>query len=256
MSGSGGSFKDHFSGHAADYAVYRPGYPPELYDWLAGTAPSRELAWDCATGTGQAAGELATRFRRVVATDASVAQIRNARRAGNVVYRVEPAERSSLAAGSADLVTVAQAYHWFDHQAFVAECGRVARPGGVLAIWTYALARIGPDVDAVIEGLYEGPIAPYWPAERRLVENGYRDLDFPWREFETPGFAMQLNWTLTRLEGYLRTWSAVQRYIADRGDDPVAGVHDRLAKAWGGDPEKRHCIEWPVTLRAFRLPED
>lgn len=250
----GPGFKDHFSGHAADYAAYRPGHPAALYDWLAEAAPSRRLAWDCATGSGQAAVELATRFERVVATDASAGQIEHAQPSANVDYRVEPAERSSLAAASADLVTVAQAYHWFEHAAFVAEFGRVARPGGVLAIWTYALARVSPDVDAVIESFYTGPIGPYWPPERRLVESGYHTLTFPWPEFDAPSFAISLEWTLAQLEDYLRTWSAVRRYMADRGNDPVAAMHERLAGAWGRDPAEPRTIEWPISLRAFRLP--
>jgi SAM-dependent methyltransferase len=248
-----GGFKDHFSAHAADYAAYRPGYPSALYDWLAQAAPARQLAWDCATGNGQAAVELARRFTRVVASDASAEQLRHAQRADNIEYRVEPAERGSLADRSVDLVTVAQAYHWFDHAAFVAECGRVCAPGGLVAIWCYALARVRPAVDAVVGSLYRGEVGPYWPPERRLVETGYRELTFPWPEVRTPEFAMTLKWSLPQFEGYLRTWSAVRRCIEAGGADPVERLHRRLQEAWSVEPGKPLQVEWPITLRAFRL---
>jgi SAM-dependent methyltransferase len=248
-----GGFKDHFSAHAADYAAYRPGYPGALYDWLAQAAPARWLAWDCATGNGQAAVELARRFTRVFASDASAEQLRHAQRADNIEFRVEPAERASLADRSVDLVTVAQAYHWFDHAAFVAECGRVCAPGGLVAIWCYALARVSPAVDAVVGSLYRGEVGPYWPPERRLVETGYRELTFPWPEVRPPPFSMILTWTLAEFEGYLRTWSAVQRYLAARGADPVAALHPALAAAWSDEAAGPRRVEWPIALRAFRL---
>lgn len=246
-------FKDHFSGHAADYAQYRPGYPADLYDWLAAAAPARRLAWDCATGSGQAAVELASRFERVFASDASAEQVRHARALPNIEYRVEPAEHSSLAERSVDLVTVAQAYHWFDHAAFLAECSRVSRPGAVLAVWTYALAQVDRAVDAVIAAFYEGPIGPYWPPERRLVESGYRELVFPRPDLAAPAFAIHLDWSLPQLEGYLGTWSAVRRYIEATGSDPVAEWHARLQEAWGAEPASARRVEWPIRLRAFRL---
>ncbi|MEJ8566672.1 class I SAM-dependent methyltransferase [Elongatibacter sediminis] len=248
-----GSFKDHFSGHAGDYAVFRPEYPAELFDWLASRAPGRHLAWDVATGNGQAARVLARYFERVVASDASAEQIAQATGPAHVDFRVEPAEGSSLADGSVDLVTVAQACHWFDHAAFVDEVGRVSASGGVAAIWTYELARVNPVFDGQIDTFYRETIGPWWPPERCIVERGYRDLDFPWPELDSPRFVMRHDWTLDRFEGYLRTWSAVRRCQAVTGKDPVAGIHERLLDAWGVESGRSRTVEWPLAVRAFRL---
>jgi SAM-dependent methyltransferase len=247
----GQPFKDHFSGHATAYARYRPTYPAALYDWLAAQVSEPDCAWDVATGNGQAAVELAKRFRRVIATDGSAEQIAQASQAANIEYRVETAEANSLADHSVDLVTVAQAYHWFDHAAFVRELPRVSRPQGVLAIWTYALAEINAEVDRVVRKFYSGPLDAFWPAERRLVEAGYRSLQFPWPELEVPEFLLQQHWSLDDLLGYLRTWSAVQRYQLANKTDPVTEWQAEFATAWG-EPEKL-TINWPLRLRCFRI---
>jgi SAM-dependent methyltransferase len=187
----------------------------------------------------------------VIATDGSAEQVAQATPAANIDYRVETAEANSLADHSADLVTVAQAYHWFDHAAFIPQVQRVTRPGGVLAIWTYALAEINADVDQVVRTFYAGPIDDYWPPERRLVETGYRSLQFPWREIEVPQFELQQNWSLDDLLGYLRTWSAVQRYQAAHKEDPVSEWRADFATAWG-EPAQL-TINWPLRLRCFRI---
>ncbi|MDZ4730990.1 MAG: class I SAM-dependent methyltransferase [Xanthomonadales bacterium] len=244
-------FKDHFSGHAAQYARYRPVYPAALYDWLAEQSPASECAWDAATGNGQAAVELAKRFSRVIATDGSATQIAQAIAAENIQYRVETAEANSLGDHSADLVTVAQAYHWFDHAAFLPQLERVIKPGGLFAIWTYALAEISTELDQVVRDFYAGPIADYWLAERLLVEQGYSSLRFPWPELAVPDFLLQLNWSLDDLLGYLRTWSAVQRCHAATGSDPVAAWQAEFARAWG--EASTRIVTWPMRVRAFRV---
>lgn len=146
------SFKDHFSTRSDDYARYRPRSPAGLFDWLAVRCEARSLAWDVATGSGQAATELASRFERVIATEASAAQLANAEPWPNVEYRCEPAERSTLDTGSAEVITVAQALHWFDHGAFFAEAERVLKPGGLLAVWCYEIFETAPAVDAACAG--------------------------------------------------------------------------------------------------------
>ena len=180
------SFKDHFSAHASAYARYRPRYPEALFAYLASLCPAHDLAWDCATGNGQAARSLTEHFARVVATDASADQLAHAAPHEQITYHVAPAAQSPLASHSADLVTVAQALHWLDLDAFYAEVRRVLKPGGVLAVWTYGLLRINPAVDAVIQRLYTDIVGAYWPPERRHVEDGYRALAFPFDAIEPP----------------------------------------------------------------------
>jgi len=208
------------------------------------------LAWDCATGSGQAALGLARYFPRVVATDASAAQIAHATPHPRVEYRVAPAEASGLPGGSVDLITVAQALHWFDIGAFYAEARRVLAPGGVLAVWTYGNCVFDdPLVERAVHRYSHDTVGPYWPAERRLVDDRYQTVPFPFRELASPPFVLERAWTLAELAGYLRSWSATARYVAAHGRDPVADVEAELSAAWG-DREIRRLVRWPLTVRA------
>lgn len=247
------AFKDHFSAQSVSYARFRPRYPAALFDWLADVSPSRDLAWDVAAGSGQASVELAARFAQVVATEASAEQLAHAEARPNLTYRHERAERSSLGEASADLVTVAQALHWFDHPAFFAEAARVLKPGGVLAVWCYEVFEATPAIDAVVSRFYHDVVGPYWPPERRWIETGYADLVLPLPRVEAPAFEMALSWTLDELVGYLGTWSAAQRYRADRGSDPIPAVRAELAAAWG-DPATERRVRWPLKVHACRKP--
>lgn len=240
-----GGFQDHFSGHADDYARFRPTYPSALFDWLADRAPGRSLAWDAACGNGQASRELAQRFERVVASDASLRQIASAEPHPAVSYWVARSEASGLGSGVADLVCVAQAAHWFDMPAFAAEVARVARPGALVAVWCYALARVTPAIDRSVFHFYEDVLGPFWPPERRLIDGGYRDLHFPFREIDAPGFVMAERWTLERFLGYLGTWSAYRRYIEGR-EDPMPALRAGLESCWGAGARE---VRWPLHLR-------
>jgi SAM-dependent methyltransferase len=246
------SFKDHFSGHAGDYAQYRPGYPDGLFAHLASLAPTRDLAWDAGTGSGQAAVGLAAYFARVFATDASAQQVERAQPHERVTYAAEPAERTSLADGLVDLVTVAQALHWFDLDRFYNEVRRVLKPRGVLAAWCYGLNRIAADIDPVVAHFYEDIVGPYWPPERRLIEERYATLPFPFEELTAPEMAMTTDWNLDEFLGYLATWSAVQRYRKEMGDDPLPALRARLLPVWG-EAAQRRTVSWPVYLRIGRV---
>jgi SAM-dependent methyltransferase len=245
------SFSDHFSGVAASYATYRPRYPAALFDWLSACAPDLDRAWDCGTGNGQAAEALAERFRDVIATDPSVAQLANATRADHVTYVAMTAEQAALAERAVGLVTVAQALHWFKHAPFFLEVDRVLRPGGILAVWSYALASIDPDIDDILSRFYEQTMGPYWPAERAFVKSGYAGIDLPYPELSHPHFEMEADWNLAQLGGYLSTWSAVSRYRAERGEDPLPAITHSLAEVWGS-PSTVRRIRWPLALRVGR----
>lgn len=246
-------FKDHFSALASDYASYRPRYPARLFADLAAVAPGHALAWDCATGNGQAAEGLAAHFSAVLATDASAAQIAAARGPGNVRFEVAPAEASGLPDASVDLILVAQAAHWFDLPAFYAEAERVLRPGGILALLTYTGVRINPVLDPLLREYHQVTVGPYWPPERAHVENDYRTLPFPWPELDFPAQEMTADWTLDQLIGYLGTWSATTRYREVTGSDPLPALRARLQPLWGDSGQPR-VVYWPLPLRIGRRP--
>jgi SAM-dependent methyltransferase len=248
------SFKDHFSPLAAHYASYRPRYPSALFDYLAQACRRRECAWDCACGSGQATLDLAARFDAVIATDASAAQIAAAPLHPKVRYRVARAEASALDSAAVDIVTVAQALHWFELAPFYAEVERVLRPRGVLAVWCYGVARVaGDSVDRLLQEFYWDTMQPYWPPERQLVESGYRSLSFPYVELPPPPFRMHEHWSLRQLIGYTRSWSASARYVERNGVDPAALLERSLQPRWG-DPDSVRRIVWPLSVRIAVKP--
>jgi SAM-dependent methyltransferase len=244
-------FEDHFSGQSAQYAQYRPTYPPEIYTYLASIAPGRSLAWDCGTGNGQAAMGLAQHFDRVHASDASAEQISLALPSDKVDYRIEPAEHVSLAASSVDLVTVAVAVHWFNFDEFYREVRRVLKPDGVLAVWTYSLTEITPQVDAWVQRYYAEILKGYWPERIRYLEERYKTLPFPFEELAPPAFVMEAHWDLDQFAGFLDSWSATQRYKAQNGHHPLEVIWQDLAAAWGDEKETR-LVRWPLYFRIGR----
>ena len=239
-------FPDHFSCHAAAYAASRPDYPPELFRFLAEACRRHDLAWDCATGNGQAARALAPYFDRVVASDASAAQVERAVAVANIEYRVFQSEDPRLNEDSIDLVTVAQALHWFDRTEFFRAVDRVLRRSGLMAVWSYDLCRIDTACDEVIGRLYGHILKTYWPPQRQTVERRYQDIVFPYQNIEVPRLVMEKRWTRRQLAGYLRSWSAARRFLKREGVDPLHLVEGDLKRAWGA--ESRRTVRWPLTL--------
>ncbi len=245
-------FHDHFSNVASRYAEFRPRYPAALFDWLATLVPQSAVVWDCASGNGQASVDLAERFACVVATDASAEQIASAKPHPKIEFRVAPAEQSGLADESVGLITVAQALHWFDRDRFYGEVRRVLKPGGVLAVWAYGVNRTDDAaIDSVIFNFYENVVGPYWAPERKLVEEGYRTIAFPFGEIVSPGFCMEAQWTLEELTGYFSTWSATNRFIKATGRNPLELLTIELRQVWG-DAQRPRRIEWPLAVRVGR----
>jgi ubiquinone/menaquinone biosynthesis C-methylase UbiE len=247
------TFQDHFSRVSADYSRYRPRYPAALFDWLASLTPRHTLAWDCATGSGQAASGLAAHFDRVVATDGSADQIVNATPLPNVEYRVAPAERSGLEAGSVDLVTCAQALHWLPLEAFYAEVQRVLTGAGAIAVWGYHVPIVDDgEVDRHIRHFHNVVVGPYWPAARQLVEDRFSTIAFPFDEIAAPSFDMRVRWTLEDYARYLGTQSATDRYReAHAGHDPVPAFVAAVEELWGGRDHSRD-VHFPMFVRVGR----
>ena len=244
---------DLFASVACEYANFRPGYPAGLIEWLARESPARHAVWDCGCGSGQASVALAEYFDEVFATDVAPEQVTAARMHPRVRYSVAPAERSGLPDASVDLVTVAQALHWFDVGKFYEEARRVARPGALLAVWTYPRPEfIEPELDRVFHHFYSSVVGPYWPPERKHVEARYESLPFPAGEIAHPPFALELRWNFEQVLGYVSSWSATARYRKETGANPLPLLRDSLRAAWPEDlPVK--SLRMPLVLRVARI---
>jgi SAM-dependent methyltransferase len=246
------AFQDHFSRHSLQYVEFRPHYPGELFQYLASLPRLRDRAWDCGTGNGQAGVDLAMYFREVVATDPSANQLAHARAHPQVKYLVASAEQCPLAAGSVDLVTVAQALHWFDIERFYEQVQRVSRPGSIFAAWSYGLTTISPQVDRVVGYLYGDLLGPCWPPERKMTEERYTTISFPFEEVLGPNFEMHARWNLDQVLGYLGTWSSVQKFMQLHSANPLDQIEADLRCAWGAAEALRE-VRWPLYLRVGRI---
>lgn len=239
--------KDLFSQQSEEYAKYRPVYPQSLYQAIYSHVVRFDRAWDCATGNGQAAVELVKKFKHVDATDLSANQIKYAKRHSNITYEVCQAEKTSFPSNSFDLVTVAQALHWFDFEQFYPELKRVLRDDGLFAAWTYDLCEINPQVDLVLDWLYNDILRDYWDSRRRLIDEKYETLPFPLNRISTAPLKMQSQWTFDHFIHYLETWSAVQSYKEHEGSTPLELVVKDIKAAWGG-PKQIQTVTWPIYL--------
>ena len=243
-------FADHFSAVAADYAAARPEYPDGLFAWIASVGPANQCVWEAGCGSGQASRGLAAHFDRVSATDPSAAQIAQASGPGNITFTTESGERCGLPDNSVDAVCVAQALHWFNRNAFFAECRRVLRPHGVLAAWGYQDIEV-PDALVAANAALQDEIRKYWPPERALIDNAYAGFDWPLAALDTPAFELRAQWTLPRLLGYFSSYSATKRFREITGRDPVASHAAAFHAAWG-DPMTARNVRWPMFLHARR----
>ncbi len=243
--------KDYFSGHSRVYATFRPTYPADLYDFIFSHLKIKITAWDCATGNGQVATYLAQHFERVYATDISQQQIDHAFRRHNIIYSVSAAEHTLFPEHRFDLITVGQALHWIDREEFYREVKRVGKPGSLLAVWGYALLFIEPEIDMIVGDFYMNVVGIYWDDTRRLVEQKYQTITFPFDEIPSPEFSIDVQWTLEHLQGYLECWSATQKFIKVNGFNPVPEVIEKLGKYWNNHETK--SVSFPVFLRLGRI---
>ena len=246
---------DLFSKQSKTYASYRPQYPEELFHFLKTNAPSTELAWDCGTGNGQAAIALSQYFKKVIATDVSSEQISHASNSENIEYRVLKAE-SSLdleMPNSVDLVTVAQAIHWFDLNRFYSEVKRVAKANALIAVWGYSFHEpISSEIDSLFNEFYFNTLAPYWKPQNKLLWNMYKELAFPFKELEVPSLKIKVKWSLYDLMGYFKSWSSTQLYIEKNSIDPTLKLFEDVKTHWP-NPQNLKDLEWNLALRVGKL---
>jgi len=242
--------KDNFSKQAGVYAKYRPSYPKDLFDFILAHIKNKQTAWDCGTGNGQTAKELATHFKKVFATDISQKQIDNAHETTNIFYSLQPAEQTNFPDNTFDLITVSQALHWFQFDKFYNETKRVAKPGALIAVWTYTLITISPEIDKIITDFDKNTLGQYWDKERKYMEECYATIPFPFNEIKTPVFKIRFEWTLNELEGFLNTWSALQNYMAINHTNPVEDV---IKKIRSNFIKEKMPVAFPVYLRMGQI---
>lgn len=243
---------NYFSLGAGDYQRYRPRYPDALIDHLAQLSPARHQCWDVGCGNGQATVALAKRFERVTGSDASARQVAQAEKRANISYRVSPAETIAADDNSLDLITVAQAIHWFDHSRFFAEVKRSLKPGGVLAAWGYQLLYTDTALDPWIQHFHSEVVGAYWPRGRELLDEGYTRIAFPFPREDCPAMFMSARWSIEHLLGYLSSWSAVKRYQEMQGRNPLEEHGAELRAAWGR--AETRSVYWPLILYVGRKP--
>jgi SAM-dependent methyltransferase len=242
---------DNFSDQPASYAAFRPTPPSQLYDFLFSKVKTHGIAWDCGTGNGQIAVKLADKFKLVYATDISQKQLDIAPKRTNIIYNAERAEQSSIPDNCIDLITVAQAVHWFDFDAFNKEVKRVAKPDSVIAILTYYLLRVNNEIDALVDELYWDITRKYWDKERQYVDDQYQTIPFPYKEMPTPEFSIVLKWNINQMLGYLRTWSGVKHFKDINKKDPISLIEPELRSAWRKD--EMMTVRFPLFIRVGEI---
>lgn len=247
-------FKDHFSKHADAYARFRPGYPQELFAYLSSLTPDHLLAWDCGTGNGQSAIQLVEFFDQVYASDPSPQQLKNAFKHERIAYRSEPAEAPlALEDHSVDMITVAQALHWFEFDAFYFQVKRVLKSKGVIAAWAYGLPQINPAIDQLLREFHDDTVGAFWLAENKMIDANYSSIPFPFEEVLAPDFYITQYASLFELMGHVSTWSATQKYILQHRENPVNALTEKLMEHWLDSPEIKKKITWKLILKIGKL---
>lgn len=241
---------DHYSTQAEFYAKYRPNYPSALFEFIYTKLVNNDLAWDCATGTGQVAAALANHFSQVKATDLSEGQLRNAIPKSNIEYLQSPAEETDFADQTFDLITVAQAIHWFNMNQFFEEVKRTLKPDGIIAIIGYDKLRIGDKLNPIIDDIYHEMFGDFFNNCRKFIYTHYSNIPFPFEEIETPKFEINATWDLNHLEGFFHSWAPVQKLKNDQGIDPVPSFLEKISKYWKGGKKE---ISFPIFLRLGKM---
>jgi len=245
---------DHFSSTSKEYFFSRPIYPKALYKYLSDITSDKNTAWDCATGNGQAAIGLCKYFENVIASDASKGQLNYKFNRDNIRYEMFPAEKANISDTCIDLITVAQAAHWFDLNEFYKEVTRVGKSNGILAIWSYGMHQIDKGIDAISAKLNVGGdiLGKYWPKETNYVKDDYKTIPFPFKEIISPKFEMTVSWNLDDLVSYMQTWSAVKRFSTEKKFNPLDLIMEELEKLWGNNEDQK-IVKWDINIRVGRI---
>ena len=243
---------DHFSKQAKEYSQYRPNYPNELYKFLLSCVKERNTVWDCATGNGQAAIALSEYFDKVIATDLSLSQLKHAVEKSNINYYESVAESTPIKSDSINLITIAQALHWFNFNDFYKEVYRVGKTDGIIAAWCYGQCTVSKEVDEICNYFFHDVLKEFWPKQSTFIREEYKTIPFPFEKIDAPVFYMTEEWNLDEFVGYQYTWSATQRYIIELGNNPLLPIYNKYKRVWG-EPEKRLKVIWPIHMLVGKI---
>lgn len=243
--------KDLFSSQSKAYAAFRPTYPADLYHFIFEHTKNFDCAWDCATGNGQVARDLSVKFKKVFATDISQQQLDEAFVADNITYAVSKAEHTQFHDNTFDLITVGQALHWINTDEFYAEVKRVGKDDATIAVWGYSLLTIDESIDKPFNEFYFGRVGKYWDAARRLVENKYSTIEFPFRDRIAREFEIKVEWSLEQFAGYLTSWSSTQKFIKAEGVNPVPDFIQSIKHLW--DEQEVKTVRFPVFVKVGKI---
>lgn len=243
--------KDLFSDQSKSYALHRPVYPEELFNYIIFFVKEKNTAWDCATGKGQSAIPLSHHFQKVFATDISPKQLEQAPAKENIEYVVCPAEETVFSDNLFDLITCSQAYHWLHWKKFHEEVMRVGKPNCIIAVWMYDLVSCKEEkLNKLIRHFYTNITGPYWDAERKHVDDHYANLPFDFEPLPSKKFTIEINYTKEQLLGYFFSWSATQNFINSNGYSPVEEIKNDLYQLWPQDVKTFH---FPLILKLGRI---
>ena len=226
-----------FGQDANAYLSFRPEYPDELFLWLRSLVESGALAWDCGTGSGQAALGLARHFRRVIATDLDPRQLAVAPARPNIDYHLAAAEADLGLRAEVDLIACACSIHWFDLERFYANAKRALKPRGVIVAWTYDWPYTNSKpVDAVLDRLKDEILGPFWDEASTYYFGRYKNLPFPFAPIACPRFFVAIAHSQDELGQFLGTWSALKKYREREKADALALIARELDLAWRLEP--------------------
>jgi ubiquinone/menaquinone biosynthesis C-methylase UbiE len=242
--------KDNFSKQASAYSKFRPQYSDEIIAYIISFVENKSKALDVATGNGQVAYKLSVAFEKVYGIDISENQLDNSYVADNIIYNAASAENTFFEDQEFDLITVAQAVHWFNFDLFYKEVYRILKPNGVIAVLGYGLFSTNSNTDIILRDFYYNIVGPYWDAERKYLDENYQTIPFPFEEQVVEKFENQLEWSFEELIGYLETWSSVQHYIKKNNNNPLDLIRDRLKISWEENDKK---VTFPMLLRIGKL---
>ncbi|KAK4319005.1 hypothetical protein Pmani_010090 [Petrolisthes manimaculis] len=229
------------------YSKFRPRPPTSLTPRIVSYLKEKydgplTAATDVGCGSGQTTHILTSHFKHVTGLDISQAQINQANTLNDnphVSFKVSGAESLPFAATSLQLVTAGQACHWFDMKKFYDEVDRILVPGGVLALYGYLFpepinTRADNKLKEILKQVYKEELSGYiQKGSEDVYLNNYK-LDkynmiyYKHSQIRDESHYTDRTVTVADLTGYIGTWSGLQNFRQDKGEEAAQKVLDHF----------------------------